>query len=334
MRKAAALALTLVASAALAGGPSDDALSLVPADAASVGLIRVADLRGNPMFAKVFAETDRITVDGDAARFLAETRLDPKADIDLVVVAGSPKSATGGDGNGLVLMEGRFEAERLATALQARGARPATSPAGTYYLLPKNTKDGVASVETEGAVAFPSRHLAVAGSEAAVRRALADRAAGGTGFASGSGLGRHLARVDSGASAFVLVDAQRFPQVKDAASKVNVKAEGEAGSVAAVVGAMKDVSLFALSATAKGDALSLSATGVVSDAETRDLMEDAIRGVLAALRLAAQDKNPDAVAVLRRFKVGQDRDAVTVSGTIPGAAIRALAERDRKTASR
>src|SRR5659263_338285 len=70
---------------------------------------------------------------------------------------------------------------------------------------------------------------------------------------------------------------------------------------------MKSVQFLALQATAKGDALKLNATGVVSDDETAGLMEDALRGVLAAWRLAAQEKSPDTVSVLRKFTVSRDR---------------------------
>jgi len=95
----------------------------------------------------------------------------------------------------------------------------------------------------------------------------------------------------------------------------------------AIVSSMKSVQLLALQATAKGDALKLAATGLVSDSETAGLMEDALRGVLAAWRLAAQEKSPDTVSVLRKFTVSRDKDTVSISGTLPGATVRALAEK-------
>ena len=94
-----------------------------------------------------------------------------------------------------------------------------------------------------------------------------------------------------------------------------------------LVSSMKTVSLLALQATAKGDALKLNATGLVSDDETAGLMEDALRGVLAAWRLAAQEKSPETVSMLRKFAVSRDKSTVSISGTLPGAAVRALAEK-------
>jgi len=327
LSSAAALALaSALALPAAARGGSDDALSLVPADAASVGVIHVADLRSSPLAARLFSDTDKLTVDGDAQHFLDEARLNPKEDVDTVVAAGSPKGAGGSDGWGLVLFEGRFDPARLSAALVERGATKKSTAAGDYLLLPD--KGANASRHEQGAIAFASTHLVIAGSESAVVAALAQRSAGGTAFRSGAGLGRHLSRIDSGASAWALVDVSRLPQ-KDAAVR-HAQAHGNGADAAAtLVTSMKSVSLLALQATAKGDALKLNATGLVSDDETAGLMEDALRGVLAAWRLAAQEKSPDTVSVLRKFTVSRDKDTVSISGTLPGATVRALAEKKR-----
>jgi hypothetical protein len=327
MKRLAALVLTFASALALpAAAASDDALALVPADAASVGVIHVADLRTSPLAARVFSDTDRLTVDGDAARFLAEARLNPKQDVDTVVAAGSPKGAGGSDGWGLVLFEGRFDPAALSAALAARGATRKSTPAGEVLLLKNERADGTSRGGGPAGIAFASPHLVIAGSESAVVTALAQRSAGGTGFSSGAGLGRHLSRIDSGASAWALVDVSRLPQ-RDAAVR-HAQAHGNGADAAAtLVASMKSVSLLALQATAKGDALKLDATGLVSDEETAGLMEDALRGVLAAWRLAAQEKSPETVSVLRKFTVTRDSSSVSVSGTLPGATVRALAEK-------
>jgi|GEM_PF-331016 len=332
---ALALASALALPAAARGG-SDDALSLVPVDAASVGVIHIADLRSSPLAARLFSDTDRIAVDGDAQHFLDEARLNLKEDVDLVVAAGSPKGAGGSDGWGLVLFEGRFDPARLSAALVERGATKKSTAAGDYLLLPD--KGANASRHEQGAIAFASTHLAIAGSESAVVTALAQRSAGGTGFTSGAGLGRHLSRIDSGASAWALVDVTRLPMGERSKSfhasgtidgkEFDVKARsGQEDAALTLVSSMKSVSLLALQATAKGDALKLNATGLVNDDETAGLMEDALRGVLAAWRLAAQEKSPETVSMIRKFAVTRDKSSVSVSGTLSGAAVRALAEK-------
>ena len=98
MKRLAVSALALTFAAVLSfpvAAATDEALALVPTDAAAVGVVHVADLRTSPLAARVFSDTDHLTVDGDAAHFLAEARLNPKEDVDTVVAAGSPKGAGG-----------------------------------------------------------------------------------------------------------------------------------------------------------------------------------------------------------------------------------------------
>ena len=92
---------------------------------------------------------------------------------------------------------------------------------------------------------------------------------------------------------------------------------------------MNLVSTFAFEMTVKGDSIRLSGAGYSDDADTRELLEDALRGVLAAARIAAEDK-PEVVSAIRKFKVASDRNAVTIAGTLDGATIRMLAEKKAK----
>ena len=167
-------------------------------------------------------------------------------------------------------------------------------------------------------MAFLSNRLIVAGNEAAVAAALGRRAAGESSFASGAGLGASFSRVDARSSAWALVDMARMP------AKAGATARTGGDAPEAILGAMASVSLVAVTATADGDALKLSATGVTADAETRQNLEDAVRGILAMWRMAVQEKQPDLVPVLRAFKVSQGADSVTISGTLPGSVIREL----------
>jgi hypothetical protein len=316
--------LCLLVSAPLsAASRVDDGLALVPSDAASVGVIRCSDLRTSPLSARLFSETDKIAVDGDAGRFLEETGLRPKEDVDVITVAHSPK-ASGGNGGSLVTFEGRFDAEKLSAAVASRGATKKTSSGGDYFLLHEKASGGGPA---DAAIAFASKHLVIAGSEDAVVAALAQRGSGGTTFRAGNGLGRHLSQIDSGASAWALVDLSRYP----VGGKLDhVHADGDANidgtPISGIVGAVKNVSLLAVQATVQGDSLKLGATGLSDNEDTRELLENAIKGGLAAWRLAAQEKSPDTVAVLRKFKVQRDAHGVSVSGTLPGAAVRMLAD--------
>lgn len=318
MKRIASLALAAAFASALAlpaaaVRPSDDALALVPAESVSAGMLRISDLRSSPLAARLFAEFDKTTVEGDAARFLAEARLHPIDDVDLVVFA----ATNGGKGKALVAFEGRFEPRRLAAAVAARGAEARTASGASYFLLKDDRKDGKRS---GGAVAFVSDRLLVAGSEEGVAAALAARAAGGTAFSRGAGLGAWLDRVSGNATGWLLVDRTKLPEAKG-----SITISGSDGDAARnVIGAMNLVSAFTLEMTVKGDAIRLSGAGYSDDAESRELLEDALRGILAAMRIAAQEK-PAVVSALRRFKVDSDRNAVTISGTLDGETIDALA---------
>jgi hypothetical protein len=327
----AALALGAAAPLLAATRSADNLLSLVPADAASVAVIRLNDLRESPLSAKLFAGADRMTVDGDAARFLEEAQLNPKKDVDTVVIAARPSSG-GKSSPTLALFEGRFDADKLARAAQGRGAARKSTPAGDYYLLPEGQHHGHGD-ERPGAVAFAGPNLVIAGTESAVAQALADRQAGGTGFASGSGLGRELKRVDRGASVWALVDVTRYPSIANRSAHVQVSGDVNGEPAAAILGVMKSVSLVAFQAKANGDSLDLSATGVTSDADTRQLLEDSLRGLMAMWRLAVQDKAPEMVTMIRRFSVSSDGDGVSVRGTLPAAFLRSIADKAERKKS-
>jgi hypothetical protein len=309
--------------AALTAGPAlgiqrtEDPLGLVPSNAATVGVIHWDTLRSSPLAAQVFAQMDHVSVDGDAARFLADTGLTPREDIDTMVL--SMTRGSGASEDGLVIFEGRFDRTRIAGALESRGAILKTSDHGSYYRLP--SADG-----RDGAVALVNPGLVVAGTESSVVAALARKDSGGAdGLLSGQGLGKQLGRVDRDASAWALVDLARFPATQNRRARVQVHV-GEAGEpTEAIVGVMKSVSLLALQARVHGDEVDVAATGVTTDAENRDLLADSLRGVLAMWRLAVQEKSPELVSVIRRFRVESETDGVSISGTLPGSFLRSLA---------
>jgi len=228
----------------------------------------------------------------------------------------------------LAIVSGRFDPERLGAAAEARGATKTAAAGVTYYLLPEKAES---SKHGPTAAAFVSTHLVLGGTEAAVVQALAARAAGGTSFASGGGLGAQLTRVNRSASVWALVDVTRYPAVQKGLDRGHGRSESSE-TTSTLLGAMKSVTLFAFQATVKGDGMDLSASGVARDPDTRQLLEDSLRGVIAMWRLAVQDKSPELVPILRRFHVDSDGDAVTISGNLPSSVLKSLSA--RHTASR
>jgi hypothetical protein len=307
------LQFLLVAALAIpAFAKSGDALSLVPTNAVSVGVVKVGDLRTSPLSAILFQHTDHVSTNGEADKFLTDAGLDPKKDVDVLVVATSPKTNLGSEADVLVAAEGRFNVDRLTSALTTRGAIKKTAGNATYFTTPKDSGD-----DHKGAVAFVNSGLTLMGTEDAVVAALAALANGGTNFKA-SNLGMDAARIDAGATAWAIVDVTRAKRLTGTGPNTRH------GKNEALNAAIKNVSTVGVWATDTGDALKLDAFGLTSDGETLELLEDTLRGVLAAARLAVQDKAPDMVSVLRRFSVSRTNDAIKISGSIPADALRKL----------
>ncbi len=315
---AAVLAAVFVPAALAKSG----AMSLVPNDAVSVGVVKLAEMRTSPLSGALFQQTAHMSMDADGEAFLLDAGLQPSKDVDVIVFATSPRSTLGSEADVLIAADGRFNIERLTSALVSRGAVKKTSAHGAYLLLPESARH---NGDQNGAVAFPDAHLALVGSEAAVLEALANRATGGTSFFTASGLGRDLARVDPKATAWALIDVARAQRIVGAPHMKTDTAPG-----AAISSALRTVSTVALWATDTGDAIKLGAFGLAHDAETLGLLEDTLRGALSALRLAAQDKSPDLVSTLRRFSVSRSDDSVTISGSVPAETFRTWAAKKKE----
>lgn len=290
----------------------NDALSLIPNDAVTVGVVRLADIRSSPLSSTLFQQTDAISAHGDADDFLRDAGLQPTHDIDVLMVATTLRTPLGGDNDVIIAADGRFNPDRLTQALISRGAVRKSTDAGSYLLLPSENGN-----DKRGAAAFPDSHLALVGSEPAVVAALNARAAGGTSFLTASGLGRELGRVDPHATAWALIDVARAKRFADGP---HVSRHSQSGQ--ALDSALHSVSTVAVWATDNGNAVQLGAFGLSNDQETLQDLEDTLRGALSAMRLAVQEKNPDLVSVLRKFNVARTNDSVTVSGTVSAATFR------------
>lgn len=312
-------ALAVAATLALPATAKDDALSLVPADAVTLGMVRLADMRTSPLSSVLFEHVDRMSMDGEAERFLLEAGIQPLHDVDVVVVATSPRTTLGFEPNLLVIAEGRFQPERLTAAIVSRGGVKKPS----YILLPESEGE-------PGAVAFLSASLAIAGNERSVVNALAARANGGTGFLTRGALAMDLGRIDRAATAWAIIDVPRAARLAKGGS-VNT-GSGQSGAV--LQAALKSVSTVAMWARDTGDTLQLNATGLSNDPETLELLEDALRGALAALRIAASEKAPEMVPVLRRFDVDRNAESISVRGSIPAASIRDVMAKKLAAASK
>jgi hypothetical protein len=308
------LTCAVLALAIPAGFAKSDALSLIPNDAVTVGVVRLSDMRSNTLSSALFQQTDKLSCNGDAEKFLRDAGLQPTRDIDVIAVATSLRTPLGHDADILIAADGRYNIDRLTDALLGRGAVRRSSPHGAYFTLPRIERD---DDDPNGAVAFPDSHLALVGTESAVIEALDARAAGGTSFLTASGLGRDLSRIDPHATAWAIIDVSRAKRLTG-----GPRMSRHSAPAVALDSALRTVTTVALWATDSGDALKLGAFGLSRDPETLQLVEDTLRGALAAMRLAVQDREPQLVSVLRKFSVARTDDSVTISGSVPAETFR------------
>lgn len=306
----AAIATSLIAIPA-AAGVEDRLLSIVPSDAATVGMLRLDDVRRGPLGSRLFDDMNNAGSDGELGRFLEEAGLRPREDVDALVFASTPRGLTG-EADFLVAALGRFDTARLAQALVSRGAEVRTAGGATYYIAPEEEGDSPA-------IWFAANDLTIAGTEDAIVRAMADVKKGGTNFLAASPLAHDLRRVDQLATGWLLVDVQRSARLGEGRPDVP---ENSTFDVAAIASSMKKVSTVAAWAREDSDDVIFGATAVSADQETIELLSDVLRGVTAAWRMAAQEKNPEMVSIIRGFKVETGSDSVILTGSIPSEFVR------------
>ena len=302
-------ALALAASATASPALPADGLALVPPDALAVGQVRFDRLKSTAVSAGIFRETDAVSADGKAAEFLRDAGLDPRTDVDSAVFSLTSQGAN--ETGPLVIFEGRFHPEALAAATAARGAARVDAAPFPYYRLPARAGE---HPHEAGAVAYVSPTVVLAGSEPALLHALDLYAAGTAGIPAHSFVSDALTRVDTHSAAWAIVDAARFQKLHPASPH-----DGEGAAAAQLAGALRSLSLVTFQADVSSSAVSISATGVTSDEETRQNLEDVLRGMLAAWRMAAQEKNPDLVSAIRKIRVSRTDDGVTISGDVPNS---------------
>lgn len=317
-----AAGIAMLASPVFAA-PADRLLTIVPVDAASVGMVRVDALRAGTLTSRLFAETDKLSMDGEAYELLKETGLKLTEDIDAVVFAMSPSAAGTQKPEMLVAASGRFDVARLGGAVARRGGIRKQVGNITYYLMPESSGDSPA-------VCFYDKNLVLAGSESSVVEAIQTVKSGGSKFLAASGIGLELGRIDRDADCWMLMDVQRSIRLQnrpDAPKNSHLPSD-------TVNAAMKRVSTLAVWASDSDEALTFGATAVSSDQETRELLADMLRGLTASWRMAAQEKHPELVSVIRGFDINTGSDSVWIKGSVPAAFLKNFAKRVEQQAAK
>ena len=122
-----------------------------------------------------------------------------------------------------------------------------------------------------------------------------------------------VGRVDPKSSVWIVVDAARMRGLKEASARH----ESADGPAAAVYSALRSVSWIVFQANLSSGGVDVRATGFSSDEDARQNIEDVLRGMIAAWRMAVQSKSPELVSALRKFTISRDAEGVTISGRLP-----------------
>lgn len=286
--------LVLAGVPAVASPAANELLAYVPAQAQTVMAVDGAALRAHPTVQEYLNRQAGkwVGTPGDEARqFLSEAGLDLSRDVDTVIMA---LVAAGHHPQGVMLIGGSFSPDRIAAAVTARGAVATFIGGHPVYRLPQADK-----LDDEGPVfAVLSTELAVLGDVRSVTDLLAPRAR-----ASGIVEAEVAAgRLDTRAH-FWLVTA-----IPAAAWGASSPWTDSGGSMAGVERAAGAVSRFGLSGSLTGK-MRLRGWALTDSAENADLLRDAARGAVAALRLQAAGSNPELVNMLRDMDI-RTRDTV------------------------
>jgi len=310
----ASVFLAFGASLALAAPPTvGEMLKLVPEGAQTVVAMDSAALRSHPKVQAWLLEQHSWTgADQEMQQFLADAGLDPVRDVDGIVVAllGETHQT-----RGLVLFAGRYDAASLGAALVKRGATAFTIGKVAAYRLPASGQHGHAA----GVLAIPSNELVIAGEEASVTAALAPP------HAAIQLVAKEIASGHIDVRAPFWMVANVPPEVRARAGQAGSHGEGDGGEpirgIVLASGAVERVAAQAF----LDDSLKVSAVAVADTVENAQLIRDAVKGALAAARLATQQKRPELVDVLRGVEVGVSGNEVSVAASIPLSLLEKLA---------
>ena len=284
----------LLAGAALAAPPTvADLLGRVPATAKVIVAVDAASLREHALVQQWLTErhAEWSGVDDEADAFLRDAGLVPERDVEAMVAAVTPAA---GSPSYVVFFAGRFDPAALGAALVGRGAQSIELTGGAGYLLPNDN----GSTRT---VAKLAPTMIVLGDEGSVR--------GLTIFETGSPIvAEEVAarRIDPAAPFFFVADV---PPREGAP----VAPDDSLQQVVAASGAVRRVGLQAN----LGDTLLLKGFATADSPENAELLRDAAKGAIAAMRLQAQETMPELVDVLRGVDVRLDGTRVTGAVAVP-----------------
>jgi hypothetical protein len=300
MRTVLSLVLATAAVAATAAPPTvTDLTTRLPEAAELVLGSDAAVLRAHPLAQDWLRQhrAEWADADTEAGAFLREAGLDPTRDVDAMVVAATTREQP----RWLALFAGRFDAASLAAALQKRGV--------TAVQLGDRTAFRLRAEGTErSALVHVSDELVTLGDETSVAESLAGQYRGCT------LLDREVTagHVDTRSHSWIVANV---PERAASAMRQETRPE-QGGPVHDALLASGAVQRVAVQVNLS-DVLRVQGWAVADSAENAELLRDALKGAVAAMRLQAQSRVPELVQVLREVEIRQSGAEVSGTASIP-----------------
>lgn len=289
----------------------DARLGLLPADAQMVVSIDLDGLRRSSLYGRYGVEKEKRLEreHPELGTFIAETGLDPRKDLDTLIIA----SRLGGHGSVLGIVTGRFDPTIIERKLVEADMRSETVSGHKVFRLPSHGP--VAPSESDDdrcEVTFLGREAIVFGDGQAVRALLARQESGEGGLAKSSKIQDLLSGVDTTAHVFGVV------QTGDVAAMFADELQKE--GVPPVLKTLKSVTAMGFSLAADRE-LAISARATCGKPEDALLVRDAVNGFIAMGKLAAQDSDPELASTLGLAQLAVDGNAVNFTIKVPESVI-------------
>lgn len=273
---------------ALAQGHPDE-LRHLPAGAALISFANVREVMDSELRERLREHDPEI---GRSADLETWTGIDIDTDIDRVAAALAPNDRD--DPDGIVVLAGRFDAERIESTAIARGGIRVEHDGRPLILLDINRDD---AGDDDGALAFLEPGVLALGSETLVRQALD----GGAGADSDERLMGLLEHVDDGSTAWTV-------------GSLDDLRDGE-WIPAQLASQTSQIAAFALGGQVNGGVRG-RLTAEATDEETGRNLRDLVQGFLALGRLQAAER-PELATVLNALQLSLDGSNVMLSFDVP-----------------
>lgn len=253
-----------------------------------------------------------------------KTGLNPERDLDAVYVASRQTTGRPGKGDGVVLVVGRFDRQKVSRAIET-GHKAVTSKevhGATVYLYNESARG-----QGTAAVAFLDDETFLLGGQAAVEATLATRAAGSAPLRENTTLTALLENVKPGSTFWMVGDQTLL-------ANMPTSLPGGGGGEGGTSQSMQLPALKSLVVTGDLDPqMSVDVIGEATDEAGAKNLSDVVRGLLALATLQASQK-PEMKQLASAVSVTTEANSVRITARFPYELIDALQKQRRPGVAR